>query len=246
MVSYLNITRSLSPAHEITDYIANAGNEWVEKMTELGRLELIEEEHRAAINAALPDGVSLVGDEFLLDPNVEGVSDAIRDAIAAMGEDALAEIVIRHDVDLDEEKQTATEMDVEPSIPSILNGVEKAIRQLNRAKGWYDLSLDTVMDDADRAWDITVSRKRRVETITVWTSPDSDANYIIRRTVNGRHVETYQVLAMDTTVHYDGDERRASRAISAIAAMHPHFGWTSSPREATENVCGVSMTMRRR
>jgi hypothetical protein len=108
MVSYLNITRSFSPAHEITDYMAHAGNEWTEKMTELGRLDLIEDEYRAAINAALPEGISLVGDEFLIDPDidVEDVRDTISDAIAAMGEDPLAEIVLRHDVDLDEEQQS--------------------------------------------------------------------------------------------------------------------------------------------
>lgn len=56
---------STSPDADVLDYINGGDNAWQERLEASGALELIQDEYREAINAALPDSVSLCGDEFI-------------------------------------------------------------------------------------------------------------------------------------------------------------------------------------
>ncbi|MET9051205.1 hypothetical protein ABZW50_08635 [Streptomyces bacillaris] len=56
---------STSPDSDVLDYINGGDNAWQTRLEESGALELIQDEYREAINAALPDSVALVGDEFI-------------------------------------------------------------------------------------------------------------------------------------------------------------------------------------
>jgi hypothetical protein len=56
---------STSPDADIEDYVGGGDSEWVERLEKSGALEEIKADFRAAINAALPDSVSLCGDEFI-------------------------------------------------------------------------------------------------------------------------------------------------------------------------------------
>ena len=56
---------STSPDSDVLDYINGGDNDWQARLQASGALELIQDEYREAINAALPDSVSLSGDEFI-------------------------------------------------------------------------------------------------------------------------------------------------------------------------------------
>lgn len=56
---------STSPDADVLDYINGGDNAWQELLDASGALERIQAEYRDAINAALPDSVSLCGDEFI-------------------------------------------------------------------------------------------------------------------------------------------------------------------------------------
>ncbi|MEV7654615.1 hypothetical protein AB0O39_10635 [Streptomyces anulatus] len=56
---------STSPDSDVLDYINGGDNAWQTRLQESGALELIQDEYREAINAALPDSVALAGDEFI-------------------------------------------------------------------------------------------------------------------------------------------------------------------------------------
>ncbi|WP_399554228.1 hypothetical protein OG582_40600 (plasmid) [Streptomyces anulatus] len=56
---------STSPDSDVLDYINGGDNAWQTRLEESGALELIQDEYREAINAALPDSVALAGDEFI-------------------------------------------------------------------------------------------------------------------------------------------------------------------------------------
>ncbi|MFE3429857.1 hypothetical protein [Streptomyces sp. NPDC059171] len=56
---------STSPDSDVLDYINGGDNAWQTRLKESGALELIQDEYREAINAALPDSVALAGDEFI-------------------------------------------------------------------------------------------------------------------------------------------------------------------------------------
>lgn len=56
---------STSPDADVLDYINGGDSDWQELLEASGALALIQSEYRDAINAALPDSVSLCGDEFI-------------------------------------------------------------------------------------------------------------------------------------------------------------------------------------
>ena len=56
---------STSPDADVLDYINGGDNAWQERLEASGALELIQSEYRQAIQDALPDSISLCGDEFI-------------------------------------------------------------------------------------------------------------------------------------------------------------------------------------
>ncbi|MFJ4473282.1 hypothetical protein ACIP2X_38110 [Streptomyces sp. NPDC089424] len=62
---------STSPDSDVVDYINGGDSDWRELLEASGLLKEIRREYRAAINAALPDSVSLSGDEFIGPAHVE-------------------------------------------------------------------------------------------------------------------------------------------------------------------------------
>lgn len=56
---------STSPDADLLDYINGGDADWRQMLDESGALAQIQSEYRDAINAALPDDVSLCGDEFI-------------------------------------------------------------------------------------------------------------------------------------------------------------------------------------
>ena len=56
---------SLSPDSDLVDYIGGGDSDWLERVEKSGALDEMKTAYRAAINAALPAGVSLCGDEFI-------------------------------------------------------------------------------------------------------------------------------------------------------------------------------------
>lgn len=56
---------STSLEADILDYINGGDNNWQERLEASGALELIQDEYRQAINDALPDSISLSGDQFI-------------------------------------------------------------------------------------------------------------------------------------------------------------------------------------
>lgn len=56
---------STSPDADVVDYIGGGDSDWLERVEKSGALERMQADYRAAINAALPDSVSLCGDEFI-------------------------------------------------------------------------------------------------------------------------------------------------------------------------------------
>ncbi|MFF8422857.1 hypothetical protein [Streptomyces sp. NPDC015680] len=114
---------STSPDADVLDYINGGDADWRELLEQSGALDEIQQAYRAAIEQALPGGVSLCGDEFIgpahpdegefddYPTNEDGGLD-----IAACVEDiALAEIIEWHDpltledIARDELKSTAKE-----------------------------------------------------------------------------------------------------------------------------------------
>ncbi|MFD3516258.1 hypothetical protein [Streptomyces sp. NPDC058657] len=101
--SWYNHTGSnLNPESDIADYMNGGGTDWCERMDEAGATKAIADDYRAAVDAALPDGIYLTGDEFLglhrTDPNY---SDEIGDfdIKGAIAEIDLGPIVQKHDID---------------------------------------------------------------------------------------------------------------------------------------------------
>lgn len=58
-------TYSTSPDADVLDFINGGDSDWRELLESSGALERIQAEYRDAIDAALPAGVSLCGDEFI-------------------------------------------------------------------------------------------------------------------------------------------------------------------------------------
>lgn len=56
---------STSPDSDVLDYINGGDSDWQTLLDESGALEQIQREYRQAIENALPDDVSLCGDEFI-------------------------------------------------------------------------------------------------------------------------------------------------------------------------------------
>lgn len=56
---------STSPDDDVNGYISGGDNEWQQLLDASGALAQMQSEYRDAINAALPDSVSLCGDEFI-------------------------------------------------------------------------------------------------------------------------------------------------------------------------------------
>lgn len=98
-------------AHTVEDtvasYISGGDSEWVERCEETGALEDMVADYRAAINAALPDGVSLNGNDFYGpyyddDQNFDGYptdEDGRLDIAEIVSEIDLGAIVEKHDPD---------------------------------------------------------------------------------------------------------------------------------------------------
>lgn len=89
-----------TPGHTILDATNGGDAEWRERMESSGALARIERDYRGAVNEALPDGVTLIGDQFygpayVGDRSWEGDLD-IRKIIEGID---LQEIIDRHDVD---------------------------------------------------------------------------------------------------------------------------------------------------
>lgn len=56
---------STSPDVDVVDFIGGADSDWLERVEKSGALEEMKAAFRAAIEAALPDSISLCGDEFI-------------------------------------------------------------------------------------------------------------------------------------------------------------------------------------
>lgn len=91
-----------SPEADIQDAISGGDTDWHERMDAAGKLDAIASDYRDAVQAALPDGIWLTGDEFIglhdSDPNY---TDEIAefDISAAIEAIDLNAIVEKHDVD---------------------------------------------------------------------------------------------------------------------------------------------------
>lgn len=93
-------TSDLSVEATIDGYVAGGDADWYERVRTSGALERMAEDFREAVNAALPEGVSLHGDEiygpaYEQDRSWQGELD-IRGIIDRVD---LAAIVARHDPD---------------------------------------------------------------------------------------------------------------------------------------------------
>lgn len=98
--SFYNATGTLNPATVVIDYINGGDPEWREQMEASGAIDAIVGDYVDAINAALPDGVSLVGDEIIgphrTDEDYD--EDFTLDVVASVANEIdLAEIVERHE-----------------------------------------------------------------------------------------------------------------------------------------------------
>ena len=56
---------STSPDSDVADYIGGGDSDWIQRLEKSGALQNIQNAYRHAINEALPDSVSLCGDEFI-------------------------------------------------------------------------------------------------------------------------------------------------------------------------------------
>lgn len=71
---------------------------WSERMVKAGKLEIICAEYRARINAALPEGIVLTGNEFIgPDPEPDHVKELI--LVSLINEVGLFDLLELHDVD---------------------------------------------------------------------------------------------------------------------------------------------------
>lgn len=61
---YNHTGSNLTVEADVADFIGGGPSEWVAQCEATGALEKMVDAYRAAINAALPEGVSLAGDEF--------------------------------------------------------------------------------------------------------------------------------------------------------------------------------------
>lgn len=82
----------------IADFLNGGDADWRERMEESGAADRIAEDYRDAVEAVLPEGISICGNEFIADVDVDFDSDEIKEAIEAID---LGAIVERHDVDRD-------------------------------------------------------------------------------------------------------------------------------------------------
>lgn len=87
---------STSVESTVEDYLNGGTAEWRNAMRESGAVDRIVEDYRAAINAVLPEGIALCGDDFIADTDVDYDADEIKESIEAID---LAEIIERHDVE---------------------------------------------------------------------------------------------------------------------------------------------------
>ncbi|MFG3051925.1 hypothetical protein ACGFZP_13370 [Kitasatospora sp. NPDC048239] len=62
---YNHTKHNSSPEGDILDFINGGGTDWCERVDECGAFERMASDYRAAVQAALPDGVYLTGDEFI-------------------------------------------------------------------------------------------------------------------------------------------------------------------------------------
>jgi hypothetical protein len=100
---------STSPDADVVDFIGGGDPEWLQRMESTGAIAEIQTAYRAAINAALPNSVSLCGDEFIGpaypdDNEFDGYPTDEHGALdfkSIAEEIDLAAIVDRHDVDND-------------------------------------------------------------------------------------------------------------------------------------------------
>lgn len=90
---------STSVESTVADFLNGGTSDWREAMDESGAVDRIVEDYRAAVDAALPEGVSLCGNEFIADIDAE--FDTQTDIIEAIEAIDVWEIVARHDVDRD-------------------------------------------------------------------------------------------------------------------------------------------------
>lgn len=94
-------TYSLDPGASIYQALESAPADWFQRMQDSGALTAIETEYRAAINDALPAGVSLHGDEFIGPAYETDQSwDGDLDIRAIVEQVDLWAIIERYDVDM--------------------------------------------------------------------------------------------------------------------------------------------------
>lgn len=89
---------STSVESTIADFLNGGDADWRERMEESGATARIAEDYRDAVDAVLPVGISLCGNEFIADVDVDFDADEIKEAIEEID---LGAIVERHDVDRD-------------------------------------------------------------------------------------------------------------------------------------------------
>ncbi|MEU9947058.1 hypothetical protein [Streptomyces sp. NPDC047939] len=89
---------SSSPDADVLDSINGGDNDWQTRLAESGALELIQAEYREAINDALPDSVSLCGDQFIgpAEPDESEFADYPTDEYGSLDFKAIVE-----DIDLE-------------------------------------------------------------------------------------------------------------------------------------------------
>lgn len=99
---YNHTGHNTSPEADIADAMNGGGSDWCQRMDAAGATEAIADDYRDAVQAALPDGIYLTGDEFLglhqQDPNyTDEIGDFdIRAAIKSVNLNALIQ---KHDID---------------------------------------------------------------------------------------------------------------------------------------------------
>lgn len=163
---------NLTPGADILDAINGGDSPWQQRMEESGALERIESDWRDAIQAALPDGVWLTGNEFIgphdSDPTfTDEIADF--DIKAAIENIDLEKIIEKHDVD--STIPTITVADIRSLLNSQAHGMVLYIKNGPDDEGG-DLELDVWADAHVTHQAIVITRTDALDMLG--DEPDND------------------------------------------------------------------------
>lgn len=165
-------TFSTSPESDIADYLGGGDREWCERMETSGAVDAIATDYRAAINAALPDDVSLCGEEFIgpahpEDDEFKGYpvdEHGSLDFKSAIEEIDLAAIVEKHDVDnitvgpIFYEIEMTSDGEIWQPVEIGEGALERGVTCADAAKTILDNWVDDQEDPEPSEWRVRVFR----------------------------------------------------------------------------------------